>query len=80
MGYFRLAEGVIHTVTAPKVPWQTVMFSGAVHSFADPTAQGPMQVYISGAVLEPGTLLESRVRVAAGARVRGRVPAGGMVM
>jgi competence protein ComEA len=23
-------------------------------SFADPTAQGPMQVYISGAVLEPG--------------------------
>jgi len=34
----------------------------------------------AGAVLEPGTLLESRVRVAAGARVRGRVPAGGMVM
>jgi len=45
MGYFRLAEGVIHTVTAPKVPWQTVMFSGAVHSFADPTATRGSSVY-----------------------------------
>ena len=32
-------------MTAPKVPWQTVMFSGAVHSFADPTATRGSSVY-----------------------------------
>jgi len=34
----------------------------------------------AGVVLEPGTILGPRARVAAGARVRGKVPAGGAVM
>ena len=32
-------------LTAAKVPWQTVMFSGAVHSFTDPTATRGSSVY-----------------------------------
>lgn len=32
-------------LTAAKVPWQTVIFSGAVHSFTDPTAKRGSSVY-----------------------------------
>lgn len=32
-------------LTAAKVPWQTVMFSGAVHSFTDPEAKSGSTIY-----------------------------------